>query len=258
MNIEEIQLYCKSNKISFTIHTKYHISIKAKDGNVIDYYPTKSSCMVRGIDDKSSSISDDELISMINGEHNDIDDWDDSADTGETPVTKYKIATPNPTGAIIAIAPRKLKFSKAHKNALPPHKTYETDAGIDLFALEDVEWDITKGYNIAHVKTVICLEIPRGFVLIPAPRSSMLFGEHVSPFVSIIDAGYLGEVTFLLFNFGNVPPNPIKRGQKVAQVVLLPIPEISCTFEEVNILPSHSSRGYAGFGSTSEESPFDI
>lgn len=243
MNLDDLSSFLRTRKVSFKVNTKYHVAINLPDGSWLDYYPTKSSCMIRGVDDKSSYISDDELIRLIM--------------MGNEPI-------PLPNSPKLENV-RVIKYQKTHPDALPPHKTYITDGGIDLFAVEDSHWQDGGGYFFCVVKTGIALEIPTGHMLVPAPRSSTLFGDHVSPFVSVIDAGYLGEVTFLLFFLGNKPPKTVKRGERAAQVVYIPIPTISCDFEEVDQLPTHHSpRGYAGFGSTGSSGdtisslPFDV
>jgi len=145
----------------------------------------------------------------------------------------------------------KLKYKKVYEQAYPPHKSYDTDAGIDLFAIKDQEWKtIIPGIYTMELKTGIALEIPKGFYLATAPRSSSLFGEDTYVFHSILDAGYMGEISFKLLHFNSDYKNlkSIKRGDKIAQVVMIPIPHISKTFEEVLELPIHSDRMGNGFG----------
>lgn len=232
MNLEDLQQFLQSKKVSHKVNTKYHVAINLPDGTILDYYPTKSSGMIRNVDVSSSFISDQELINMCLNIN--------IAEFCNSPAIKDTMV---------------LKFKKLDKNAQPPHKTYITDGGIDLFSLTDVEWNDGKGYHFATVRTGIALEVPTGFMLVPAPRSSVLFEKHISPFVSVIDAGFLGEVTFLLFHPGIEKPQSIKKGDKVAQVTLIPIPIVDCSFEEVDNLPNHhSARGYSGFGSTGTSS----
>lgn len=100
------------------------------------------------------------------------------------------------------------------------------------------------------VKTGIALEIPLGFYLATAPRSSVLFEHKISTYHSVLDTGYLGEITFLCHSFSENKPQTIEIGERIAQVVLVPIPLIDTEFEEVTELPIHSDRGNKGFGST--------
>ena len=146
----------------------------------------------------------------------------------------------------------RLKYKRLDKDAFPPRKTRVTDAGIDLHALEEATWHQHGNQWFTVIKTGIALEIPPGFYLATAPRSSSLFGEKVSTFHSVLDTGYKGEVTFLCHSFSETRPNPIKRGDRAAQVVLVPVPLVDTSFDEVAELPDHSDRNHLGFGSSGD------
>jgi len=144
-----------------------------------------------------------------------------------------------------------LRYKKLSDNALAPLRGRFEDAGIDFRLSRDIEWQQTdKGlwFGIAH--TGIALEIPRGYYLATAPRSSMLFKKHITVFHSIIDSGYTGEITFYLFHIGSGMPPEIQIGDKIAQCVLIQTPIIHTEFEEVDTLPEWSDRGNEGFGSS--------
>lgn len=160
----------------------------------------------------------------------------------------------------------KLKFKKLEEDAKPPQKSRLADAGIDLFANTKCEWTRHGKQWYTVVKTGIALEIPLGHYLATAPRSSVLFEHKISTYHSVIDTGYLGEITFLCHSFSENKPQFIEVGERIAQVVLVPIPLVDTEFEEVIDLPIHSDRGNKGFGSTGDihkvfdesEIPFDI
>ena len=160
----------------------------------------------------------------------------------------------------------RLKYKKLEENAFPPKKTRLSDAGIDLFANAECEWTRHGKQWYTIVKTGIALEIPLGYYLATAPRSSVLFEHKISTYHSVLDTGYLGEVTFLCHSFSESKPQFIDIGERIAQVVLVPIPLIDTEFEEVTELPIHSDRGNKGFGSSGEihkayeesELPFDM
>jgi dUTP pyrophosphatase len=61
-----------------------------------------------------------------------------------------------------------------------------------------------------------------------------------------VDAGYRGEIKVLLLNLGSEPFS-IRKGQKIAQLVVAPV--MLGRFQEVDDL-AESSRGSGGFGST--------
>ena len=146
----------------------------------------------------------------------------------------------------------RLKYKRLDKDAFPPRKTRVTDAGIDLHALEEAAWHQHGNQWFTIMKTGIALEIPPGFYLATAPRSSSLFGEKVSTFHSVLDTGYKGEVTFLCHSFSETRPSSIKRGDRAAQVILIPIPLVDTSFDEVAELPDHSDRNHLGFGSSGD------
>jgi dUTP pyrophosphatase len=213
-------------KIPYEQCSEYHLRIQTPSGKWINFYPTKMT--VHPDKEESYKVrSLEELYPII----------------GLTPPMQFPV---NNTPAEVY----SLKYKRLDERALAPHKTYDTDAGIDLFALEDTEWNVNGNFCTVIVKTGIALEIPKGTFLAPAPRSSGLFGKYETPFFSVLDTGYTGEVTFLLWHFSPEVPPAIKKHEKVAQVVLLDTPIVSTVFTEVNELPVHSLRGGNGFGST--------
>lgn len=144
----------------------------------------------------------------------------------------------------------KLRYVKLKENAFPPLKKRIYDAGIDFRVIDDVKWTQSQNGWFAIAYTGIALEVPRGWYLATAPRSSMLFNKKVVTFHSVIDTGYTGELTFLLHYLGDNNPPKIVRGDKVAQVVLIQTPIIHTEFDEVDELPDYSDRGNQGFGSS--------
>lgn len=160
----------------------------------------------------------------------------------------------------------RLKYKRLIGDAIPPKKTRLSDAGIDLFANVQCEWTRHGKQWYTIVKTGIALEIPLGYYLATAPRSSVLFEHKISTYHSVLDTGFLGEITFLCHSFSENQPQLIDVGERIAQVVLVPIPLIDTEFEEVTDLPLHSDRGNKGFGSTGDihkvfdesELPFDL
>ena len=97
--------------------------------------------------------------------------------------------------------------------------------------------------------TGITLEIPDGHAGLVLPRSG-LAARHGIALVNapgLIDSGYRGEVRILLLNTDPRDPFEIEPGDRIAQLVVVPIAEASSV--EVAEL-AESARGEAGFGST--------
>ncbi|MFA5890968.1 MAG: dUTP diphosphatase [Actinomycetota bacterium] len=120
------------------------------------------------------------------------------------------------------------------------------DAGLDLCAAEGVT---LKPGERASVPTGIAVAIPEGFAGFVLPRSG-LAARHGLSLVNapgLIDAGYRGEIRVLLINLDPEAPCEIRRGERVAQMVIQPVESVRV--REVTELPD-SARGAAGFGST--------
>ena len=128
---------------------------------------------------------------------------------------------------------------------LPAH-AHGGDAGLDLYSADDVSLDPRQR---AAVPTGIALAIPEGYAGFVLPRSGRALHEALGVVNSpgLIDSGYRGEVMVILINHGRRHSIRIKRGEKIAQLVIQQVPEVELV--EVEELPP-SDRGEGGFGST--------
>jgi dUTP pyrophosphatase len=120
------------------------------------------------------------------------------------------------------------------------------DAGLDLYSTEDVS---IKPGRRQLVGTGIALAIPEGYAGFVQPRSgsAIKLGLGILNSPGLIDSGYRGEVKVVAVNLDPDETIDIKRGDKIAQLVVLKVSGI--TLKEVNALPV-SERGAGGFGST--------
>jgi dUTP pyrophosphatase len=124
---------------------------------------------------------------------------------------------------------------------------YATDgaAGMDVVSAEDVT--IAPGARHA-VATGLALAIPPGFEVQVRPRSGLALkhGITVPNTPGTIDSDYRGELKVILINLG-ADPFEVRRGDRVAQLVLAPVTRASwLTVEELD----ETARGEGGFGST--------
>ncbi|HEY0936081.1 MAG TPA: dUTP diphosphatase [Trebonia sp.] len=120
------------------------------------------------------------------------------------------------------------------------------DAGVDLAAAEDV--DLAPGER-ALVGTGIAIALPDGYAGFVHPRSG-LAARHGITLVNApgtIDAGYRGEIKVILLNTDQARPVSLRRGDRIAQLVVQRVENV--TFREVPVLPD-SARSGDGFGST--------
>jgi dUTP pyrophosphatase len=139
-----------------------------------------------------------------------------------------------------------MRVRRLDPRAQLPHRAYDDDAGLDLYALEPVR--LGPGQR-ASVRTGIAVEIPPGRAGLVLPRSG-LADRHGIALVNapgLIDSGYRGELRVLLLNTDSDAAFELSEGDRIAQLVLVRIesPEI----EEVDELPE-SQRGAGGFGSS--------
>lgn len=118
-------------------------------------------------------------------------------------------------------------------------------AGMDVVAAEDI--DLAPGARHA-VATGLAMAIPAGYEVQVRPRSGLALkhGVTVPNTPGTIDSDYRGELKIIMINHGS-DPFPIRRGDRVAQLVVAPVQIAS--FAEVDEL-DETARGNGGFGST--------
>jgi dUTP pyrophosphatase len=138
-----------------------------------------------------------------------------------------------------------VEIKKLSENAKLPEYAHLTDAGADIFALENT---YIKPKETKLVKTGIAVAIPVGYEIQIRPRSglSLKTGLRVANAPGTVDADYRGEVCVIMWNSGNEAVK-IEAGDKIAQMVISEVPMIK--WKEVTELSS-TERGAGGFGST--------
>ena len=149
----------------------------------------------------------------------------------------------------------KLQVKRLSEDVKLPTKAYEGDAGWDLYSCEDVH--VTMHFqsksDLLEVHTGVAVAIPEGYYGQIMCRSGLgRKGWRVHP--GVIDAGYRGEITIFIQNHRMTQHNmhegqklDIKKGDKIAQMLILPVPHFE--LEVVEDLPE-SQRGEKGFGSS--------
>ena len=127
-----------------------------------------------------------------------------------------------------------------------PAYAQPSDAGADLRSTVDVT--LEPGER-AMVPTGVAIALPDGYAAFVHPRSGLAIKHGLSMVNTpgTIDAGYRGEVAVLLINHDRSESIAIKRGDRIAQLVIQEVAHAS--FIEVDELPT-SVRGSGGFGST--------
>lgn len=139
-----------------------------------------------------------------------------------------------------------LRLPHGHDLPLPAYQT-EHAAGADVCAAVEDSITLKPGHRELIPSGFAC-EIPPGYELQVRPRSGLAFKHCVTVLNApgTIDADYRGEIKILLINHGP-EPFEIKRGERIAQLVLAPVTQAA--FKEAQSL-SDTTRGEGGFGST--------
>ncbi|QKT07224.1 dUTP diphosphatase [Gordonia sp. X0973] len=139
-----------------------------------------------------------------------------------------------------------LRIRRLDKDLPLPLRAHPGDAGIDLYSTTDAE--LAPGRR-QLVGTGIAIALPIGTVGLVHPRSGLAAraGLSIVNTPGTIDAGYRGEIKVCLINLDTEEPVVIKRGDRIAQLVIqrVELPEL----EEVEELDD-TSRGAGGYGSS--------
>jgi dUTP pyrophosphatase len=139
-----------------------------------------------------------------------------------------------------------LAIQRLREGAVVPERAYSGDAGLDLAACERVE--LGPGER-AVVGTGLAVAIPDGYAGFVQPRSGLAARHGLSVVNSpgLVDSGYRGELRVVLLNTDPGERFVVEPGMRIAQLVVLPVPELEVL--EVDELPA-SERGVRGFGSS--------
>ncbi len=139
-----------------------------------------------------------------------------------------------------------LPFKRLDPETELPTTAHPGDAGLDLRSTIDVE--VMPGERVM-VPTGVSVAIPTGHAGLVLPRSGLAskHGLTMANAPGLIDSGYRGEVTCAVVNLDRDQAVKIRRGDRIAQLVIVALPQVRPGW--VDELPA-SSRGEGGFGST--------
>jgi dUTP pyrophosphatase len=165
---------------------------------------------------------------------------------GAEPSRPAEPAIATTAGSTLDEPVEELNFSRLKENATLPTRAHDGDAGLDLYASEAAR--IGPGQRVS-VGTGLAVAIPPGLAGLVLPRSGLALKHGVALVNSpgLIDSGYRGEVRVLLLNTDATSEFRIASGDRIAQLVLVPIATASPL--EADELDS-SIRGGGGFGSS--------
>lgn len=147
-----------------------------------------------------------------------------------------------------------IEVLRLDKNAILPTRNNPTDAGLDIYSLEDIFIEMG---TTAIIKTGIAIKVPTGFVLKIEDRSG-LGAKGLRTGAGVIDAGYNGPINVVLHNFSSdfirtgeyghfKLGYQVHKGDRIAQALLYKVE--TPIVVEVNDL-WESERGSKGFSSS--------
>ena len=139
-----------------------------------------------------------------------------------------------------------LPIRRLRDDATLPSQAYAGDAGLDLAACDRHE--VGPGERTV-IPTGLAVEIPEGYGGFVLPRSGLAARNGITLLNApgLIDAGYRGEVQVVFHNTDREQTFVVEPGMRIAQLVVLPVPEIALVEQEEL---AGSERGERGFGSS--------
>jgi dUTP pyrophosphatase len=143
-----------------------------------------------------------------------------------------------------------LYVRRIHPDAQIPAGAYPGDAGLDLASVEDVVLGPGERRTIA---TGLAVAIPPGHGGFVQPRSGLAARHGITVVNSpgLIDSGYRGELKVVLLNTDAAEPFHVRPGDRIAQLVVLSLPDLEVV-EASELAPSE--RAERGFGSSTVRS----
>jgi dUTP pyrophosphatase len=132
--------------------------------------------------------------------------------------------------------------------SIPAYQT-EGSSGMDILAAPPEDDSIViKQFQRALIPTGIQVSIPKNYEIQIRPRSGLAIKQGLTLLNTpgTIDSDYRGEIKIIMINLGQENA-VIKRGMRIAQMVLLPVNKIEWK-EQANL--DTTTRDSGGFGST--------
>lgn len=129
--------------------------------------------------------------------------------------------------------------------AYMPTKAYHADAGFDLRVPDNAECTLVRPNSSLTIDTGVHVAIPTGYVGMIKSKSGLNI-KHGLRCEGVVDAGYTGSIVVKIYNDTGSFYH-FDHGDKIAQLVILPIPKVEIT--RVAVLDD-TARGSNGFGST--------
>ena len=142
-----------------------------------------------------------------------------------------------------------IKIKKLNEKAQLPKQATDGSAGYDLVACTEEKVKLLKDVPYIKYGTGLAIQIPKGYVGLLFPRSSISTTKTLAlgNSVGVLDSDYTGEVSFVFKDLGRGSGIKYTVGDRIGQLVVVPLLQVS--FEEVESL-EETKRGDGGWGST--------
>jgi len=137
----------------------------------------------------------------------------------------------------------RLKIKKLHSDAVLPSFAHESDAGMDIYSLEEVS---IQPNERVQIKTGLAFEVLDGYVGLVWDKSGLSHKHGLKTLGGVLDSSYRGELFVGLINLSQ-EVYVLEKGHKVAQLLIQKI-EHPLIVEVAEL--SETKRGKGGFGST--------
>ena len=140
-----------------------------------------------------------------------------------------------------------IKIKKLKRDIKIPIKAHSSDAGFDVYAIE--QFLINKGDRYCAALG-FAIELPDNTVAMIQSKSGLANKFGIDTIGNIIDSGYRGECHAILVNHGD---NTIKfeSGDKIAQMLIIKLDKTDILQEVVEL--SEADRGNNKFGSSGKK-----
>jgi len=148
-----------------------------------------------------------------------------------------------------------IEYARLRNDVVPPTRGNPSDAGLDVYYNpENKELAVIDPSFSARLQTGLRFGVPHGYMLQVMNRSSVAAKRDLIVGAHVVDSGYDGEVFIDMHNIGNMT-QIIEPGQKIAQVVLIPVVSFRAVETESGNLYNWypitiSDRGDGALGST--------
>jgi deoxyuridine 5'-triphosphate nucleotidohydrolase len=137
----------------------------------------------------------------------------------------------------------KITFEKIHSDAVLPKKNHNTDAGWDIYSVEDRVIP-AKGKDVVDVGLKVSFIQP-GYWVRMSSRSGLSFKHGILAHPGVIDQDYRGSMGVMLYNHSS-EDYLVKKGDRVAQMVVHYNIDMNVEWGD----QVATERGEKGFGSS--------